>query len=133
MRWPFGHAKLFLTILSNRGILFKFAERSKQKNQHKAGLFVWRARRDYFARRVLRLDAVAYRPCKIVPDNFVEPRGSLQVRRTSQTKKPAQGWSLYLARPEGFEPPTTWFEAKYSIQLSYRRVTLSNCLSTASG
>ena len=33
-----------------------------------------------------------------------------------------------MARPEGFEPPTTWFEAKYSIQLSYRRVTLSNCL-----
>ena len=24
-----------------------------------------------------------------------------------------------MARPEGFEPPTNWFEASYSIQLSY--------------
>lgn len=26
-----------------------------------------------------------------------------------------------VARPEGFEPPTTWFEAKCSIQMSYGR------------
>ena len=31
---------------------------------------------------------------------------------------------LYLARMEGFEPPTTWFVARYSIQLSYMRVSL---------
>ena len=30
-------------------------------------------------------------------------------------------WILqsYLVHPEGFEPPTKWFEATYSIQLSY--------------
>jgi hypothetical protein len=28
----------------------------------------------------------------------------------------------WMARPERFELPTTWFEAKYSIQLSYGRV-----------
>lgn len=26
-----------------------------------------------------------------------------------------------MVRPEGVEPPTTWFEAKHSIQLSYGR------------
>ena len=28
---------------------------------------------------------------------------------------------VFLARPERFELPTTWFEARYSIQLSYGR------------
>ena len=29
-----------------------------------------------------------------------------------------------MVRPEGFEPPTLWFEAKCSIQLSYGRGVL---------
>ncbi len=29
-----------------------------------------------------------------------------------------------MARVEGFEPPTAWFVARYSIQLSYTRVEI---------
>ena len=29
---------------------------------------------------------------------------------------------MNMVRPEGFEPPTNWFEASYSIQLSYGRM-----------
>ena len=36
-----------------------------------------------------------------------------------------------MARPERFELPTTWFEARYSIQLSYRR-TNKNLLENTS-
>ena len=34
---------------------------------------------------------------------------------------------IKLARSEGLEPPTPWFEAKYSIQLSYERLWKMCC------
>jgi hypothetical protein len=42
------------------------------------------------------------------------------------TKGPHKGALRYLARPERFELPTTWFEARYSIQLSYGREIFSD-------
>ena len=71
---------------------------------------------------------------KIVPYDFVElPTlttaqvlrvGSSQSRRSRhQIKRPHQcvGPFYLMARPERFELPTPWFEAKCSIQLSYGR------------
>ena len=41
-------------------------------------------------------------------------RNGKQRRRCRKAKE--------MARPEGLEPPTLWFEARCSIRLSYRRI-----------
>ena len=44
----------------------------------------------------------------------------------AETKKPPKKVVLLkLARLGGFEPPTAWFVARYSIQLSYSRINIA--------
>ena len=40
--------------------------------------------------------------------------------------------SFFLVRLKGFEPPTFWFVAKHSIQLSYSRIEKLECFPDSS-
>ena len=59
----------------------------------------------------------------ILSNSANRQRREFEPLRAADVKKPTSGglFSL-LARPERFELPTTWFVARYSIQLSYGRV-----------
>lgn len=51
-------------------------------------------------------------------ENLSFEEGERKKRRNSAERQN----SFFLARQEGLEPPTFWFVAKHSIQLSYQRI-----------
>ena len=55
-------------------------------------------------------DQRCYGASKSTTDNSTDNNQLLLVITTNE-----------MARPDGFEPPTPWFVARYSIQLSYGR------------
>jgi hypothetical protein len=48
-----------------------------------------------------------------------------ELQRTCRSESQASLIRWKLVRPDGFEPPTPAFEARYSIQLSYGRIFLN--------
>ncbi len=45
-----------------------------------------------------------------------------RIQYTAKEKAPVHPNRSFSMRRKGFEPPTYWFVASYSIQLSYRRM-----------
>lgn len=69
-------------------------------------------------------------PCKAAEcagkrRQFIQPA---QLWGLLQKKKKHSEYCAFLVRQEGLEPPTFWFVAKHSIQLSYWRILITNQL-----
>ncbi len=55
-------------------------------------------------------------------------RGLIRTQSAIHKKTRVERAFLWMARWGGFEPPTPWFVAKYSIQLSYRSAEAGHIL-----
>ena len=108
-----GRPAQHTVLLVEPGVQIKSSERAKKTSQNFP-------RRDRFALRAHPTGALKNgRPAQHTV-LLVEP--GVQIKSSERAKKnPPRGGFIYLVRPEGFEPPTNWFEASYSIQLSYER------------
>ena len=85
----------------------------------------WRATRLRYTPRSFRGTTPANRHDTTSTLNGQTAGHSLHLKH--QRPKPVRASIETVARPEGFEPPTTWFVARYSIQLSYGRAERKVC------
>ena len=122
LRARYARSKLLLAVLSNHEVLANSSDHAKQKNRHKAGSFCL-ARPEGLCGASMRLTLRArYARSKLLLAVLSNHEVLANSSDHAKQKNRHKAGSFCLARPEGLEPPTTWFEARYSIQLSYGRV-----------
>ena len=108
-------------VLSNaalRAAQFELSRATKTKRPRK-GAFQFLARPERWA---LATRGACRRANALLGANAALRAAQFELSRATKTKRPRKGAFQFLARPERFELPTTWFEARYSIQLSYGRM-----------
>ena len=115
--------RLFNRIVRNRIIVKgEFGKNGlRSPAQRRRGLF-------YTRNHIVR--KIKTHPAKL--QSVLGSGGSLYNRRSygdcCKKRKSTVFTVLFLVRQEGLEPPTFWFVAKHSIQLSYWRILITNQL-----
>ena len=113
------------------------AEKKNKGTPYGVPLFFWPARRDTAASaapRVLRPRGIAasdFAPENSPPDCFLYGAHPLRVRIPPKRKRehrPKGQYSLFLARPEGFEPPAFGIGIHCDIQLRHGRIDCSHAV-----
>ena len=55
--------------------------------------------------------------------SFLVPKWRKNLKKAKENSPISEEMGCFLVRRKGLEPPTYWFVASHSIQLSYRRIS----------